>query len=89
MDFIWKSSQMEDMEILFSRHKWNTAIVFWNKKEKCESKPIIMINLTLIRVNAEEYDIVKYDETQIIYFRVSMEKFEGKKWDIDKIYNEI
>lgn len=52
MDLIWKSSQMEDMEILFSRHERNITIAFLNKKEKCESKPIIMINLTLIRVNA-------------------------------------
>lgn len=69
---------MEDMEILFSRHMRNTAIVFWNKKEKCESNLIIVINLTLIRVNAGEYDMVNYDETQIIYFKVSIEKFEEK-----------
>lgn len=37
-----------------------------------------MINLTLIRVNAGEYDIVKYDETQIVYLKVSIEKFEEK-----------
>lgn len=69
---------MEDMEILFSRHMRNIAIVFWNKIEKCESNLIIVINLTLIRVNAGEYDMVNYDETQIIYFKVSMEKFEAK-----------
>lgn len=78
MDLIWKSSQMEDMEILFWRHKRNTTIVFWNKKEKCESKPIVMIILILIRVNAGEYDVLNYDEIQIIDFKVSIEKFEEK-----------
>lgn len=38
-----------------------------------------MINLTLIRMNAGEYDIVNDDETQIIYFKMSIEKFEEKK----------
>lgn len=37
-----------------------------------------MIILILIRVNAGEYDVLNYDETQIIDFKVSIEKSEEK-----------
>lgn len=37
-----------------------------------------MIILILIRVNEGEYDVLNYDETQIIDFKVSIEKFEEK-----------
>lgn len=38
-----------------------------------------MINLTLIRVNPGEYGMVNYDEIQIIYFKVSIEKIGEKR----------
>lgn len=66
------------MEMSFARHMRNTAIVFLNKKEKCEAKTIVMINLMLISAHAEDYDMVDYDETQIIYFKASIEKVEEK-----------
>lgn len=60
--------------MLFARHMRNTVIVFLNKEEKCEAKLIVMINLTLFSAHAEDYDMVDYEETQIIYFQVSIEK---------------
>lgn len=77
MGFSWQASSIEYTEMLFARHMRNTAILFLNKKEKCEANPFVMINLTLAGVHAD-YDMVDYDEIQIIYFKVSIEKVEEK-----------